>query len=504
MEAYDVAVIGGGIIGCSAANHLAAAGYRTILMEQLDLAGATSGRTSRLQYCGLSYFSRFRSVLDTLSRPGEAWEGVELARRAMRDRSGFVRQTPERVRPITFFFPLYRDGSIPLWQVRLGFSLLERLDPGGVPLDQSLLSPEEARREPVLAHLRDPDRLVGVMHYTEYQFDWPERICVDAALNAEDNGASIANHTAVTSLARRPDGVWSIATTDRRTSASGSVEARAVVNAAGVWVDDLAAASRLTVPPVNQGCKGTNVMVRLPEAFRGLGFETMTRGGEPFYVIPWDDLHYFGPRNKAHDSSADGFLTSEDEVTGLIDEMNYQFPALGLRRQDVIYSWSGVRPRTARRGHPAGGPAVMLHDFARQGLPGYYVYTGGLLMTHRSAGRAIVAGVARRLAPSGPSRAMPYGARSFPEDHNTPRISPSYPAVSISDLRFACQHEHVQRLEDLMFRRVRLGWSERMGCDIAHDVAREVRDVMGWSSAEADGEADGYIAELRRKYQLRT
>jgi len=503
MEAFDVAVIGGGIIGCSAVNHLAAAGYRTILLEQGDIAGATSGRTSRLQYCGLSYFSRFRSLLDTLRRPGEAWEGVELARRAMRDRSGFVRQTPERVRPITFFFPLYRDGSIPLWQVRLGFSLLERLDPGGIPLQRALLSPEEARREPVLAHLRDPDRLLGVMRYTEYQFDWPERICVDAALNAEDNGASIANHRAVTNLARRPDGAWSLETADRRTGAAGSLEAKAVVNAAGVWVDDLASASGLAAPALNQGAKGTNVMMRLPEVFRGLGFETMTRGGEPLYVIPWDDLHYFGPRNKAHDGSAGGFLATEDEITDLIDEMNYQFPALRLRRQDVIYCWAGVRPRTARRGHPAGGPAVMLHDLGRQGLPGYHVYTGGLLMTHRSAGRAIVEGVARHLAPSGPSRAVPYGARRFPEDHNMPQISQSYPGVSIADLRFACEHEHVHKLEDLMFRRVRLGWSERMGSDIAHDVAREVRDVMGWSPAEADGEAEGYVAELQRKYQLR-
>ncbi len=503
MDSFDVAVIGGGIIGCSAVNHLTAAGYRTILLEQFDLAGATSGRTSRLQYCGLSYFSRFRSLLDTLRRPGEAWEGVELARRAMRDRSGFVRQTPERVRSITFFFPLYRDGSIPLWQVRLGFSLLERLDSGGVSLQRSLLSPEEARLEPALAHLRDPDRLAGVMRYTEYQFDWPERICVDAALNAEDNGAHIANHTAVTSLARRPDGAWSLATIDRRTGAGGSVEARAVVNAAGVWVDELASASKLMVPALNQGAKGTNVMVRLPEVFRGLGFETMTRSGEPFYVIPWDDLHYFGPRNKAHDGSEGGFLATEDEITDLIDEMNFQFAGLGLRRQDVIYSWAGVRPRTARRGHPAGGPAVMLHDLGSRGLPAYYVYTGGLLMTHRSAGRAIVEGVAKHLAPSGPSRPVPCGARSFAEDHNTPRISQAYPGVSISDLRFACQHEHVHRLEDLMFRRVRLGWSERMGSDIAHDVAREVRDVMGWSPAQADGEAEGYVAELRRKYRLR-
>jgi len=128
VESYDVAVIGGGIIGCSAANHLTAAGFRTILMERGDIGGATSGRTSRLQYCGLSYFSRFRSVPGALAHPLESWESVELARRAMRDRSAFVRDTPERVRPITFYFPLHRDASEPLWKVRAGFALLERLD----------------------------------------------------------------------------------------------------------------------------------------------------------------------------------------------------------------------------------------------------------------------------------------------------------------------------------------------------------------------------------------
>ena len=503
MESYDVAVIGGGIIGCSAVNHLAAAGYRTILLEQSDIAGATSGRTSRLQYCGLSYFSRFRSVRDVMSRPAEAWEGIGLARRSMRDRSGFVRDTPERVRPVTFYFPLYKDGSIPLWQVRLGFSLLEKLDPGGVPLALSLLSPEEARREGMLRELRDPEKLLGVMRYTEYQFDWPERICVDAALNAQDSGARIANHTPVTGLSRAANGGWAVAFRDDRTGSPGSIEARAVVNAAGVWVDDLATNAGLDAPRLNQGAKGTNVMMRLPEAFRGLGLECMTRGGEPFYVIPWDDLHYFGPRNRAHDGSAPGFLASEQEIVDLIDEMNFQFPALRLQRKDVLYAWAGVRPRTARKGHKAGGPAVMLHDLGRRGLPGYYVYTGGLLMTHRSAGRAIVEGVAKRLRPSGSARPVPYQARRFPEDHNTPAISPDYAKVSLSDLRFACENEHVHKLEDLMFRRVRLGWSERMGADIADDVAREVRDTMGWSVSEAETEARNYREGLQQKFQLR-
>ena len=135
MDAYDVAVIGAGGIGSSAANHLAAAGFATLLLDKGDVAGATSGRTSRLQYCGLSYFWNFRSILRALQQPGRSLESLELARRAMRDRSRFVRETPERLRPVTFYFPLHRDGGMPVWKVRAGFRVLEMLDPGGVPLD---------------------------------------------------------------------------------------------------------------------------------------------------------------------------------------------------------------------------------------------------------------------------------------------------------------------------------------------------------------------------------
>ena len=72
-------------------------------------------------------------------------------------------------------------------------------------------------------------------------------------------------------------------------------------------MDDLASGSGLGVPRLNQGAKGTNVVFRLPEEFHGFGFETITRGGEPFYVIPWDDLHYIGPFNKPHDPASRAF-----------------------------------------------------------------------------------------------------------------------------------------------------------------------------------------------------
>jgi glycerol-3-phosphate dehydrogenase len=498
MDEYDVAVIGAGGIGSSAANHLAAAGFSTILLDKGDIAGATSGRTSRLQYCGLSYFWNFRSTLNAVLHPAQSVESLELARRAMRDRTRFVRETPERVRPVTFYFPLHPDLGIPTWKIRAGFRALEMLDPGGVPLGVEVLSPEQVRHDPLLRNLRDVNRLRGVLRYTEYQFDWPERICADAALHARDNGATIATYAPVTRLAREHDGAWRISAADARSGGERSIRAKSVVNAAGVWVDQLSAMAGL--PRLNQGAKGVNVVVRLPPEFRGLGFETITRGGEPFYVIPWDDLHYFGPRNRPQDATEDGFLVTEQEISDLVDEMNHHFPSLRIARRDVLYSWAGTRPRTARPGFPAGASASMLHDLSVKGAANLFVYTGGLLMTHRDAGRKIAAAVGRRINTSRAASPVSYAARQFPGEHNTTAVGERYSDVSVSDIRYACTNEEVRRLDDLMFRRVRLGWTEHMGADVVHDVAHTVRDIMQWSPEETDAQATRYLAGLRHAF----
>ena len=488
MEIFDVGVIGGGITGASAANHLVAAGYSTLLLDQGDFGGATTGRTSRLQYSGLSYLDSCRSLGRIARRPRGAIEGVQLARRAMRDRSAFVRDVPERVRPVTFYLPIYRGGPISLRMMRWGLQLMERLDPGGVPLKIDVIEPEVLRREACLRHLRDLDRLEGVVSCVEYQFDWPERICVDAIFNARENGARVENYTCVERIERRSDGSWLLHVHDRTRNERRIHAVRTVMNAAGAWVDEIAQGSSLGMPRLNQGAKGSNVMVRLPEEFRGLGFESLTRSGEPFYVIPWGGLHYFGPANRAQDPSEDGFKVGADEITYLLDEFNHLFPRLRLGRSDVIYHWAGVRPRTADPHHPVGGPAVRLHDLSDQGAPGYFAYTGGLLMVHRSAGRDMVKGIGRRVTPSGKSRPLIGSARTVPSQAD--------------ELLYACEQEQVVELDDLLRRRVRSGWGEQLGCDIAHEVAASVRDVMGWTQADASARADRYIRDTRSVFGL--
>lgn len=499
---FQVAVIGGGITGASAANYLAAAGFDTILLEKGDFASGTSSRSSRLQHCGLTYFSPGRSIWNFLLRPRMALEHLELARRAMRDRSRFVRATPERVRPIRFHTPLYRNDGIPAWKARLGFRLLELLDPGGVPLDFELLSPEQALREPALRHLRDQRDLTGVVRFTEYQFDWPERICIDTLLHARDCGAEIRNYAEVTAIRPAGDGTWHLDVADRRQAqaAVSTLSASCIVNATGAWVDGMAAQCGLSLPIVNQGLKGTNVAVRLPPEFRGMALETALPDGNPFYVIPWRDLHYFGPRDEPCDPLPENFRADEQTIGALLEDFGTAFPTVPLRREDVLYSWAGVRPRTAREGHADGCEAVLSHDMTKPGGPAFYVYTGGLLMTHRHAGASIAEAVARRVRPARPAQPVRHAARIARADGPAALLPAGGEGVSVEELRRAARDELALHLDDLLFRRVPIGWTDRLGLDVARQAAEAIADIMGWSPADIDWQVKRYGDFIEREF----
>jgi glycerol-3-phosphate dehydrogenase len=231
-----------------------------------------------------------------------------------------------------------------------------------------------------------------------------------------------------------------------------------------------------------------------------MAFETSLENGDPFYVIPWRDLHYFGPRDQPHDPDPAGFKADEDTIFGLVRDFKSVFPAIPLSRGDVVYSWAGVRPRTARPGHPDGCEAVLLHDMAGAGAPGYFIYTGGLLMTHRQAGINITDTLRRHIRPAGSARPISYAARAFPPAKDGSTLSAGGEAVRLADLRFAAEHEHVLNLDDLMFRRVPFGWSEGMGLDVAEAVAEAVSDIMGWSALEVGNQVRRYRAHVARDF----
>lgn len=486
---FDVLVIGGGIIGASAGHHAASAGYDTLLVEQGDYASATSSRTSRMQNCGFMYFMDLHGAGPAVLRdPRRVASSLELARRALRERTDFVRSSLDRVRRCEFYVPFGGTTGISGLQMRAATWAMRLLGGRGLSLEPAFLGAAEARAHPLLRMMANADRISGALRYVEYQYVSPERIVIDTILKGREAGLDARNHTRIVGLMRSRDG-WE-ATIEQNGSVS-TVATKAVINAAGAWVDDITGLASSRASHLNAGAKGVNLLVRLPAGARGLGFETVTERGTPFYLFPWGDLHYIGPADAAADAKETEFRATDAEIAEILSDANHFFPNLDLTTDDVVYSWAGVRPRTAGADAPLGTFEVREHDLTDQGLPGFIVFTGGLFMTHRDAGRRLVRALGRHVAPSRPSRTPDYAlTRQVDEDRVSPR-----------SVRRAIVDEQAWTLSDILRRRLLVAWSDDLGLSVSEEASRLAADVLGWDELERGKQLADYRAEVERSFR---
>jgi glycerol-3-phosphate dehydrogenase len=496
--AFDVAVIGGGINGASAAQQLAAAGYHTLIVEKGDFGSGTTARSSRLLHCGLRYLAPGRSVFDFVTHPGRFADALRMARQAMQARHDFVKSSPSSVNRMQFCFPIYRGDRYRGWQLDAAFKLLSLLGPADLPLDYERLAPEAVARRPLIRWLRDFDALHSVAVFREYQLDWPERICIDAVLEAERLGAVARNYTLARLISRDASGGWSIGLKDMlAVEPEVCVRAKLVLNMAGIWIDDV---NRTANPKAGRkvlGTKGCHVLVRLPDECRGFGIATLNSRQEPFYCIPWHDLHYFGPTETVYDGDRDRILVTEDEIEWIISEANRLLPALKLARTDVISTWAGVRPLTYDVAVPAGRRLREIHDLESEDLRDVLAMTAGPVMTHRSAGLELAGIVKERLAPSGCQRERSYTASPlrFTRDRlvSVDRLGSSQWAALASHV----DGEHATSLADVLFRRTGLAWRRRLSDEEVRLAANAIGAQLGWCQSQIDAEIEKYHGEVR-------
>lgn len=504
---FDVAIIGAGVNGAAAVQHLAAAGYSVLLVDKGDFGSGTSSRSSRLLHCGLRYLAPGSSVWEFALRPDRLAVALRMAKLAMQARAQFVQTSPARTRAMTFCFPIYEDGPYKTWQVDLAFRILGALGGKDVPLDYRRVGPAAVRDKPLLRWLRDPERLNSVAMFREYQFEWPERICLDAILDAERIGAVVRNYTAAERLEPLGEAGWRIALADQLSPGVGAtVTAKLLLNAAGIWIDQVNARAQVARRPGRKitGTKGAHIVVRLPPECQPYGIATLNRLNEGFYCVPWRGLHYFGPTETYYEGDLEDIRTTEEEIDFLLGEANRLLPSLKLTHKDVIFTWAGVRPLTYDPALlPQGKRSRELHDLGREGMPNALALTAGPIMTHRSAGVEIAAAVARRLRPSGTPQDLSYAPLLYPENQNSPPLLDDDTTVKLADLRHAASHEHATNLVDLLFRRTGAGWTETMAAAAASRAAEAVADLLGWDKARIEREVADYRAYLARNHHAR-
>jgi len=489
---FDVLVIGGGITGAGVALDAASRGLRTALVERDDFASGTSSASSKLVHGGLRYVSQ-----------GE----LGLVAQALAERQRLLRNAPHLVRPLPFVLPL-AGGSAAARSVGTALWLYDLA--GGARIGQvhRRLSADEARaRVPALR----PDAFRRAYLYLDAHADDARLTLAVARTAVVDHGAVAANHAAVAGLLRSRSG----RVLGARVVADGEeieVRAAVVVNATGVWSDEVAgledgpAGPGAAHTPTIRPAKGVHLTVRrdrLPATTAAV--LPVAADGRSIFVIPWPgtDRVYLGTTDTDYQGDLDRARCTAADVAYLLGAANASL-AEPLTPADVVGCWAGLRPLVAAT---AGRTADLSRRHRLSRSPGGMVtITGGKLTTYRRMAADTVDQVAGILGAGARSRtaSLPIRAADRGPVRGSIVADPSLAEPLVEGLPYlradvvhAVRHEMARTLEDVLDRRLRVRILDRDGAaTAASDVADLVRADLGWSRTQADANVAAYRDRL--------
>ena len=318
---YDLAIIGGGINGCGIARDAAGRGWRVFLCDQADLASGTSSASTKLIHGGLRYLEYYE---------------FRLVREALMEREVLWGIAPHIIWPLRFVLPHHKELR-PAWVLRVGLFLYDHL--GG----RKRLPPTRTlwlRTDPVGAVLK-PEFTRGFA----YSDCWVEdsRLVVLNARDAAERGATIAPRTACVS-AERMDGLWHVALRDEVTHERRTIMARALVNAAGPWVAEVAGSViRANAPAAVRLVQGSHIVV--PKLYdHDSCYIFQNADGRIFFLIPYErDFTLIGTTDLDFHGDPAGIHISADEIAYLCRSTS-AYLRTPVTPDMVVWSYSGVRP----------------------------------------------------------------------------------------------------------------------------------------------------------------
>jgi glycerol-3-phosphate dehydrogenase len=495
-EKFDVAIIGGGIIGCGIARDAALRGLHVALFERRDFGSGTTSASTRIVHGGLRYLE----MLD-----------FRLVRMDLRERETLLGIAPHLVRPLEFLIPFYRDDRTSALKLRAGLALYDALS-----FDKSLPSrrwlPASAARAMDPALQREDVR--GAAAYYDARVDSPERLALENALDAEANGARIFNYCEVVRAAPR------LRVRDALEGGECDVDAKIVVNATGAWLEPTS--ERLTGkrPGRIRTTKGIHIVVP-PLTEHALVLYSQI-DGRLLFAIPRVGLTWIGTTDTDYGGDpADARATAAD-VEYLVASLRRPFPS--LRPGDVLFTTAGVRALVRQGGRESS--VSRMHKVVEGepvAPPGVISVLGGKITGYRAIAEEATDVICRRLgAPdrrSATAETPLPGARggdNRPHDHLydlygtragdvlalaqadsrlAERLSPQYADIG-AQVAFAARFEHCMRLSDFLRRRTLLGATADQGWGAASAAAQLLGSELGWSGSRREEELAAYRADI--------
>ena len=486
---YDLAIVGGGATGLGVALDAAARGFKVVLIESHDFAKGTSSRATKLVHGGVRYLAQ---------------GNISLVREALRERTTLLENAPHLAQPLAFVMPSYQWWEAPFYGI--GLKMYDVLAGKASLGATELLSRDQAL---ALLPMAQPHGLKAGIKYWDGQFN-DARLALALARTAAAHGALLLNYCRAADLTYQNGKITGLVCEDTLTGQPHRIQARCVVNATGVWVDELrqkdgvanADDGRHPVKPMVAPSQGVHIVV--DREFLGGESALMvpkTADGRVLFAVPWLGKVILGTTDTPRHDLAREPSAFKEEVDFILNE-SARYLRRAPSRADVKSVWVGLRPLVKAQGEDGDNTKSLSREHtvlvSRSGL---VTVTGGKWTTYRSMAEDVLrvcversllaekkSGATLHLKLIGAGAAgmsvsslcKPPGIHSYGDEQSFVTALPGAdreltPGLTEAMVRFAARHEYAVRVEDVLARRSRLLF---LDAQLAASLAGQVGEIL--------------------------
>ncbi len=329
-EIFDILIIGGGITGAGVSRDASMRGMKVCLLEQNDFASGTSSRSSKLIHGGIRYLENreFKLVFEALS-----------------ERKILFQIAPHLVHPLRFMIPIYKESRVGFGIMGLGMWLYDALSMFDAPEMHERLNSLESKQR--VNSLNQADLLGSYVYSDAYMDD--DRLVLETLRSANEHGALCFNYVKANKksksnlISRNGEKLYEVEATDILNNKNFSIKAKHIVSSLGPWTDQELPHFSNDWKKILRPTKGIHLTF---EKSRVPLEQAVVMGAEKriVFAIPRHEMVIIGTTDTDFSGDPSSVFSTTEDIEYLLGVSQKYFPTLNLKREDIVASYSGVRP----------------------------------------------------------------------------------------------------------------------------------------------------------------